>query len=94
MVEAPRQIKSTVSKTGDVTLAVAPRADIDFRKIQSILWRGKTTIMRSTAVSLVLGLLFVLFVPHQFKAVTEILIEPTDLRAVANELTPANQAER
>ena len=33
-----------------------------------------------------------LIVPHRYTAVTQILIDPTDLHAVGNELTPTNQA--
>jgi uncharacterized protein involved in exopolysaccharide biosynthesis/Mrp family chromosome partitioning ATPase len=35
-------------------------------------------------------MLFVLIVPHRYTAVTQILIDPTDFRAVGNDLTPAN----
>jgi uncharacterized protein involved in exopolysaccharide biosynthesis/Mrp family chromosome partitioning ATPase len=39
-----------------------------------------------------MAVLFVLVVPHRYTAVTQILIDPTDLRAVGNDLTQANQA--
>src|SRR4029077_9810630 len=34
---------------------------------------------------------FVLLSPHRYTATAQILIDPTDLHAVGNELTPANQ---
>jgi uncharacterized protein involved in exopolysaccharide biosynthesis/Mrp family chromosome partitioning ATPase len=42
------------------------------------------------AASLLIAMLFVLIVPHRYTAVTQILIDPTDFRAVGNDLTPAN----
>ena len=57
----------------------------------ALLWRGKTTILRTTALSLLAAFLFVVLVPHQYTAVTQILIDPTDLHAVGNDLTPSNQ---
>ena len=60
-------------------------------RIWSILWRGKTTILWTTAASLLLAVLVVLMVPHRFTAATQILIDPTDLHAVGNEPNPANQ---
>ncbi len=89
MFEAPRQFKSTVLVNADV--AAAPAADIDLGKIGSTLWQGRTTILATAAVALFAAVLFVLAAPHRFTAVTEILIEPTDLRAVANEATPSSQ---
>jgi polysaccharide biosynthesis transport protein len=89
MFEAPRQFKSVVLANADV--AAAPAADIDLGQIVSTLWRGRTTILAAAALALLAAVLFVLVAPHRFTAVTEILIEPTDLRAVANEATPSSQ---
>ena len=60
-------------------------------RIWSVLWRGKTTILWTTAASLLMAVLVVLVVPHRFTAATQILIDPTDLHAVGNEPNPANQ---
>jgi polysaccharide biosynthesis transport protein len=90
MFEAPRQFKSAVLASADAP--VLPPADFDFGKICSTLWQGRTTILAAAAVALFAAVVFVLVAPHRFTAVTEILIEPTDLRAVANEATPSNQA--
>jgi len=49
------------------------------------------TILCTTAAALALAVLFVLLVPHRFTATTQILIDPTDLHAVGNDPTPANQ---
>ncbi len=91
MFEAPRQIQSSLAGTADVTVGPAPAAGIDLHRIWSVLWRGKTTILLTTAASLLLAVLVVLAVPHRYTAATQILIDPTDLHAVGNEPNPANQ---
>jgi len=91
MFEAPRQIQSALAGTADVTVGPAPALGIDLQRIWSVLWRGKTTILWTTAASLLLAVLVVLVVPHRFTAATQILIDPTDLHAVGNEPNPANQ---
>ena len=91
MFEAPRQIQSSLAGTADVAVGPAPAAGIDLHRIWSVLWRGKTTILWTTAASLLLAVLVVLVVPHRFTAATQILIDPTDLHAVGNEPNPANQ---
>ena len=91
MFEAPRQIQSALVGTADVAVGPAPALGIDLHRIWSVLWRGKTTILWTTAASLLLAVLVVLVVPHRFTAATQILIDPTDLHAVGNEPNPANQ---
>jgi len=91
MFEAPRQIQSGLAGTADVAVGPAPILGIDLHRIWSVLWRGKTTILWTTAASLLLVVLVVLVVPHRFTAATQILIDPTDLHAVGNEPNPANQ---
>jgi polysaccharide biosynthesis transport protein len=87
MFEAPRQSRSALLASTE--LAAAPPAPIDFIKIGHELWRGRTTILLTTVVALAFAVLIVLIAPHKYTAVTEILIDPTDLRAVANEPTPS-----
>ena len=92
MFEAPRQIRTAAAGTGDVAVVgFAPLAQIDFNSILSVIWRGKATILWTTAAALLLMALFVLLVPHRFTATTEILIDPTDLHAVGNDLNTVNQ---
>ena len=91
MFEAPRQIQSALAGTADVAVGPAAALGIDLHRIWSVLWRGKTTILWTTAASLLLVVLVVLVVPHRFTAATQILIDPTDLHAVGNEPNPANQ---
>ena len=91
MFEAPRQTRSAVLTPGDVAFGLNPSPELDLRGIMALLWRGKTTILRTTALSLLAAFLFVVLVPHQYTAVTQILIDPTDLHAVGNDLTPSNQ---
>ena len=90
MFEAPRQIQSAIAGAANVPVGFAPTGEIDFQKLLSVLWEGRATIAWTTAASLVAVMLFVLVVPRSYSAVTQILIEPTDLRAVNNDLT-ANQ---
>jgi succinoglycan biosynthesis transport protein ExoP len=92
MSEAPRQIQSAAAGTGNITVGLAPVAVIDLRPILSVIWRGKATILATTAASLLMAVLFVLVVPSRYTAVTQILIDPTDFHAVGNDVTPANQA--
>jgi succinoglycan biosynthesis transport protein ExoP len=93
MFEPRQRIQSAASGTDDPTgpVGLAPLAGIDFLKVWSVLWRRKATIILATFASLVAALLLALVVPHQFTATTQILIDPTNLRAVENELTPVNQ---
>lgn len=90
MFEAPRSSKSAVLSRAE--FAAAPGGAFDLPEIASAIWRGKTTILFTTAAALLLAVLFILLVPHRFTAVTEILIEPTDLRAVVNEPSGSTQA--
>jgi polysaccharide biosynthesis transport protein len=92
MFEAPRRVQSAAVGAADVGADFAPVSGIDFQRALSVLWRGKTTILWTTVASLLLAVLFVLLVPPRYSAVTQILIDPTDLRAVANDLNPTNQA--
>jgi polysaccharide biosynthesis transport protein len=90
MFEVPRQVQSATLPSAEAPAAPSP--EIDLFKICSALWRGRTTILLTTAACLLLTVLFVLLAPHRYTAATEILIDPTDLRALANEPTPSTQA--
>lgn len=92
MFEAPRQIQSAAAGSGNVAVDFAPDSGIDVRRLLAALWRGKTTILWTTAAALLAAAMFVLLTPHRYTAVTQILIDPTDLHAVGNELTPTNPA--
>jgi uncharacterized protein involved in exopolysaccharide biosynthesis/Mrp family chromosome partitioning ATPase len=88
MFEASSHMPSTVVSRRDLSLGFASLPPIDVRKIWSVLWRGKTTILLSTMVAVGLAALFVVLVPHKYTATTQILIDPTDLRAVQNDIAP------
>jgi succinoglycan biosynthesis transport protein ExoP len=92
MFKAPRRVQSATAGTADVAVDFAPVSGNDLQGLLSVLWRGKSTILWTIAASLLAAVLFVLLVPHRYTAVTQILIDPTDLRAVANDLNPTNQA--
>jgi succinoglycan biosynthesis transport protein ExoP len=87
MFEAPRQVQSAVL-TGAEPPATSP-PQIDFLEIGATLWRGRATILGTTIAALLLAVVFVLVAPHRYTAITEILIDPIDLRAVANEASPS-----
>ena len=91
MFQTPRQSESAVVASIAEPSAASP-AQIDFAKIWSTLWRGRTTILLTTAAALLLAVLAVLALPLRYTAVTEILIDPADLHAVANDPTPSTQA--
>jgi uncharacterized protein involved in exopolysaccharide biosynthesis len=92
--ETPRQIRTAVVGDGNFTVAPAPLAPIDFNKIRSVLWRGRTTIVLATLAALALAVLYVALAPHEYTAATQILIDPSDLRAAGTETQPtqANDA--
>jgi uncharacterized protein involved in exopolysaccharide biosynthesis/Mrp family chromosome partitioning ATPase len=93
MFETPRQIRSAVVGDGNFAVGLAPLSQIDFSKIRSVLWRGRATILGTTIAALALAVLFVLLTPHEYTAVTQILIDPSDLRAVGNETQPAQMSD-
>ncbi|MGB7102188.1 MAG: exopolysaccharide transport family protein [Xanthobacteraceae bacterium] len=92
MFEAPRQSRPAVVGTGEIPVGFAPTANFDLQRFLAVIWRDKATLLWTTALSLLIAVLFVTLVPPRYTATTQILIDPTDLRAVANDLTPANQA--
>ncbi len=85
MFETPRQIRSAVVGNGNVAVGVTPLAQADFGKIGAAIWRGRATILLTTFAALALAALFIVLAPREYTAATQILIDPTDLRAVGNE---------
>jgi uncharacterized protein involved in exopolysaccharide biosynthesis/Mrp family chromosome partitioning ATPase len=92
MFEAPRQFQSARAGRRHRAFASPPPSGFDLQQAIHQIWRGKATIALTTAAALLLTLLFVLIVPPKYTAVTQILIDPTDLHAVGSDLTPANPA--
>lgn len=92
MFEAPRQFQSALAGRRHYPVVSAPASGFDLQQAIRQIWRGKTTIVLTTAAALLLAFLFVLIVPPKYTAVTQILIDPTDLHAVGSDLTPANPA--
>ncbi len=91
MFEAPRQIRSASVATDELSSGGAPLPQIDFARVVSLLLRGWATILASALVALILALAFITLVPPEYTAVTQILIDPTDLRAVGNDATQPTQ---
>src|SRR5580692_5261416 len=88
MFEASSHMPSTVVARRDVSLGFASLPPIDVRKIWSVLWRGKITILLSTMVAVALAAAFVLLAPRKYTATTQILIDPMDLRAAQTDISP------
>jgi uncharacterized protein involved in exopolysaccharide biosynthesis/Mrp family chromosome partitioning ATPase len=91
MFEAPRQIRSATAATGELGAGGAPLPQIDFTEIAALLLRGWATILTSVIVTLVLAVAFIALAPREYTAVTQILIDPSDLRAVGNDATQPTQ---
>ena len=93
MFETPRHIRPVTVGAGDVGIGTAPLNQIDFGRIRSAIWRGKGTIFAATLAGLALAALFIVLAPHEYTATTQILIEPSDLRAVGNDTQPAQLSD-
>src|ERR1700686_3842347 len=83
MFEASSHMPSTAVSRRDLSLGFASLPPIDVRKIWSVLWRGKNTILLSMIVAVGLAAAFVRLAPHKYTATTQILIDPMDLRGAA-----------
>ncbi len=86
MFEAPPRVDSATLANAE--RPAAPSSNIDLLKVCATLWRGKMTIVSAVVVCLAAAALFVVVAPHRFTAVTELLIEPADLRGVGNDTVP------
>jgi uncharacterized protein involved in exopolysaccharide biosynthesis/Mrp family chromosome partitioning ATPase len=93
MFEAPRQIRSATVATAELGGGGAPLPQIDFGKIALLLLRGWATILASMVVALVLAVAFIALTPQEYTAVTQILIDPSDLRAVGNDTQPTQVSD-
>src|ERR1700761_3511269 len=85
MFETPRQIRSAVVGDGNVTMPMPAPAQFDAGKIGSARCAGRATILLTTIGALCLAAAFIVLAPAEYTADTQILIDPTDLRAVGNE---------
>jgi polysaccharide biosynthesis transport protein len=92
MFEAPRQMRSAAVGAGDLGVGMAPMSQIDLGKIVASLWHGRFTILLSMLAALALAVAFITLTPPEYTAVTQILIDPTDLRAVGNDTQQQAQA--
>jgi polysaccharide biosynthesis transport protein len=92
MFEAPRRVPTAAVRAADAPSDFAPAEGIDLQAMLQLIWRGKTTILWTTAAALAAAVLFILLAPHHYTATAQMLIDPTDLRVVANDVNPTNQA--
>jgi uncharacterized protein involved in exopolysaccharide biosynthesis/Mrp family chromosome partitioning ATPase len=90
MFDSPARTRPAADRSGDVAAEAAP-PDLDLKKIALTLWRGKLTILASIVAAMLLAAAFALLAPRHYTAVTQILIDPTDFRAVGGEVAPPNQ---
>jgi polysaccharide biosynthesis transport protein len=90
MFETPRYIR-TAAGPADIDAGYPPLADIDLPIIWSRVRHGWMTILFTVTAALVAAALFLVLAPREYTATTQILIDPTDLHAVANELTTPTQ---
>jgi hypothetical protein len=63
MFEAPRPVRTATVGAADVAIGIPTGDGMDYQKILSVLWRGKTTILATIAASLLMAVLFVVLVP-------------------------------
>ena len=92
MFEAPRQFQPAYAGRRSHSFVSAPGPGFDLQQAMRQIWRGKITVLITTAAALLLAVLFIVLAPHKYTAVTQILIDPTDLHGVGSDLTPANPA--
>src|SRR5580704_8040092 len=88
MFEVSSHMPSAAVARRDLSLGFASLPPIDVKKIRSVLWRGKITILLSTMIAVALAAAFVLLVPHKYTATTQILIDPMDLRGAQSDISP------
>lgn len=91
MFEVSSHMPSAAVARRDLSLGFASLPPIDVKKIWSVLWRGKITILLSTMVAVALAVAFVLLTPHKYTATTQILIDPMDLRGAQSDISPTIQ---
>jgi succinoglycan biosynthesis transport protein ExoP len=86
-------IKSATIELPDAIRAAASTqlAQFNLGTYWSMVCRQKWLILAMTLLSLAAAGLFVAVTPPKYMAVTQILIDPTDLRVVDNGLTPSTQ---
>ena len=82
MFEAPRQIQSAAAGGANAAVDFSRREwHRRSERFLSVLWRGKATILWTIVAFAADRVLLVLSCRHRYTAVTQILIDPTDLRA-------------
>jgi len=93
MFHPAHPIKAAAAETKTVSGAERPAdaARFDVAWAWSVVWRRKMSIVNTTIGALIGMVVFVGAVTPQYTAVTQIVIDPSDLRAIDNGLTPANQ---
>src|ERR1700752_2368367 len=90
MFDSPARTRSAAARPGDAAADPAP-FDLDIKKFAHAMWRGRLTIVAAVAAAVLLAVAVALLAPRHYTAVTQILIDPTDFHAVANEVAPPNQ---
>ena len=93
MFHQTQVFKSTAIELPDVVRqAETPAASmLELERLWRAVRNHKGLITASVAVSLLAAIAFIIVAKPQYTATTQILIDPSDLRAVENGLTPNNQ---
>lgn len=93
MFHQTQVFKSTAIELPEVVRqAETPAASmLELERLLRAVRNHKGLITASVAVSLLAAIAFIIVAKPQYTATTQILIDPSDLRAVENGLTPTNQ---
>src|SRR5438046_2750573 len=83
-------LKSTAIEVAGDPLK-SPSEKIDLHRLLSLVAGNKYLITKSCLLSLLGVFLLIVLVPAQYTAVTQLLIDPNDLRVVENGLTTSSQ---
>src|SRR5262249_2289561 len=90
--ESAPQIASVTGTPEALRVAgLGPSGQIDVAWMWATLWRQKWLITAVTLGSVFGAFLFVLLTTHYYTAVTQLLIDPSDLRALDNGVTTTAQ---
>jgi uncharacterized protein involved in exopolysaccharide biosynthesis len=89
MLHPPQLFKGSQIETEPLSLsAPAPSRHFDFASAWELIINRKRLIATTTILAVIASILYILFSPPQYTAITQMSIDPTDLRIVENGLTP------
>lgn len=89
-IETPTQQSASFESGGSAHAASAPNPILDIPAITGVLWRRRIWVIGTVSALLLACLSYIILVPPQFVAVTQVLIDPRGLDVVEKQLTPQN----